>query len=203
MTYKRKSLFLIILNLAILLLGGCSSPDARFYVLTDTATPAQPPADTATGIAAIGIGPVELPEYLDRPQIVTRTDQNELQLAEFDKWAAPLKDNVIQVLAQNLGAFSPGNKVTVYPWKRATPLDYQVTIKITRFDRTVDGDSVLNAHWAVLTGDGGKELAAHDARYTERPAGAGSRATVAAMNRSLERFSQDIANTLNVLRKGL
>lgn len=62
----------------------------------------------------------------------------------------------------------------MYPWKRAAGIDYQVTVKTLGFDRSVDGDSALNAHWVILDGEG-KELAAHDAHYTERPAGHGCR----------------------------
>ncbi|QFY43536.1 membrane integrity-associated transporter subunit PqiC [Candidatus Methylospira mobilis] len=184
----------------LLLLSGCSSPEPHYYVLADSATAAQRNESAPTD-SSVGVGPVEIPEYLDRPQIVTRSGQNELQLAEFDRWAGPLKDNVTQVLAENLRAQLPGNRVAVYPWKRAAGIDYQVTVKILRFDRSVDGDSVLNVHWAILSGDGVKELAAHDAHYTERPAGSGNRDTVAAMNRTLEYFSSDVSHAINMLRK--
>jgi uncharacterized lipoprotein YmbA len=184
----------------LLLVSGCSSPEPHYYVLADSATAAQRTESAPTDVS-VGVGPVEMPEYLDRPQIVTRSGQNELQLAEFDRWAGPLKDNVIQVLAENLRTQLPGNRVAVYPWKRAAGIDYQVTVKILRFDRSIDGDSVLNAHWAILSGDGGKELVAHDAHYTERPAGSGNRDTVAAMNRTLEYFSSDVSHAINLLRK--
>jgi len=200
MKHQHSLLITTVLNLMLLLLAACSSPEPRYYVLTDTITPTQRLTPAGTDIS-VGVGPLELPEYLDRPQIVTRSDQNELQLAEFDRWAAPLKDNVIQVLAENLGTQLSGNKVSVYPWKRAARIDYQLRVKITRFDRSIDGDSVLNAHWSVLNGNG-EELAAHDAHYTERPSGSGYRATVAAMNLALERFSRDAADTINTLRKG-
>jgi uncharacterized lipoprotein YmbA len=199
MKHRYSLLLTCVLNLMLLLLAGCSSPEPRYYVLTNTVAPTQrfTPAGTAM---SVGVGPVELPEYLDRPQLVTRSDQNELQLAEFDRWASPLKDNVVQVLAENLGAEIPGSKVAIYPWKRATRIDYSVVVKITRFDRSTDGDSVLNAHWSVLNGNG-VELATHDAHYTERTTGSGSRATVAAMNLALEHFSRDIADTITTLRK--
>jgi len=184
----------------LLLLSGCSSPEPHYYVLADSAAAAPRTAFVETDVS-VGVGPVDLPEYLDLPQIVTRSGRNELQLAEFDRWAGPLKDNVTQVLAENLRTQLPGNRVAIYPWKRAAGIDYQVTANIIRFDRSVDGDSVLDAHWVILDGEG-KQLAAYDAHYAEPPAGSGYRATVAAMNRTLERFGNDVAGAIGAIRKG-
>jgi uncharacterized lipoprotein YmbA len=70
-------------------------------------------------------------------------------------------------------------------------------VKITRFDHTEGGETVLQARWNILNGDGSKELLARETRYVERPDGVGYAATVAAMNRALAQFSRDVANTIN------
>src|SRR5262245_33951851 len=78
---------LALLGVCLLGLSGCrSSPPPRFYVLpsltsADTALPAAPRDLT------IGVGPVSLPPYLDRPQIVTRASRAKLELGEYDQWA--------------------------------------------------------------------------------------------------------------------
>ena len=52
----------------------------------------------------IGVGPVTVPDYLDRPQIATRSSSSSLQFSEFDRWAEPLEKNLMRVLAdQPLG----------------------------------------------------------------------------------------------------
>src|SRR6266498_1510380 len=85
----------------LLVLGGClGTPPTRFYLLpalTDVSSPAAMGERTLT----IGVGPVTLPPYLDRLQIVTRASQAQLHLAEFDQWAASLQDTVARVLAEN------------------------------------------------------------------------------------------------------
>ena len=177
---------------AVLLLSGCSSPEPRFYVLSGVPAPTRQIPGRGQDIA-VGVGPVEFPDYLDRPQIVTRTGQNELQIADFDRWAEPLKHNATQVLAENLAVLLPSKKVVTYPWRRATPVDYQLIVKVIRFDRAEGGDSTLSTRWAVMTGDGKSELLNRESRYTERPAGASYGATVAAMNQTLARFSRDVA----------
>jgi hypothetical protein len=179
-----------------LYLMGCSSPTTRFYVLS--ALPAQATATVNQDIA-VGVGPVVLPDYLDRPQIVTRNGQNELNLAEFDHWGASLKDNITDVIAENLAVLLPSQKVSVYPWKRASSVKYQVSIKIIRFNRIDNGDVVLQTRWTVLTNDG-TELYAQESHYAEKPSGRGYINTVAAMEQALTVFSRDVANSLNRLK---
>jgi uncharacterized lipoprotein YmbA len=174
----------------LLVLAGCAgSEPVRYYVLS--AAPAGSDGAAARDIA-IGVGPVELPEYLDRHQIVTRTSQNELSMADYDRWAESLEDNTIRVLAENLAALLPSRRVSIYPWKRATPIDYQVAVQVTRFDRLENGESVLAARWRVLDG-GGKELLNQASTHQETPAGPDYAATVAAMNQTLEAFSREVA----------
>lgn len=183
----------------VLALTGCAgSESVRYYVLS--ATPAGPVGAAVRDIP-VGVGPVEFPEYLDRPQIMTRTSQNELSMADFDRWAESLKDNTIRVLAENLATLLPSQRVVTYPWKRATPVDYQVTVQVSRFDRLEQGESVLAVRWRVLDGDGG-ELLSRTSTYRETPSGPDYPATVAAMNRNLEAFSRDVALRIGSLSTG-
>ena len=184
----------------LLALAGCAgSESVRYYVLNVSST--APVSGAAIRDIAVGIGPVEFPEYLDRPQIVTRTSQNELYMADFDRWAESLKDNTIRVLAEDLATLLPSRRVVTYPWKRATPVDYQVTIQVSRFDRLEQGESVLAVRWRVLDGGGG-ELLSRTSTYRETPSGPDYPATVAAMNRNLEAFGRDVAMSIGSLSTG-
>jgi uncharacterized lipoprotein YmbA len=84
----------IILSLLLLVLSGCASTEpSRFYILSSLhGTEAEQVQEESEQGIAIGVGPVKIPAHLNRPQIVTRTSQNELKLAEFDKWAGSFKD---------------------------------------------------------------------------------------------------------------
>ena len=197
---KLKLLSLVLLALACgYLLTGCGSAPTRFYVLTPL------PVSTGQIVSGqgpgIGVGPVELPDYLDRPQIVTRLDQNQFKLADFDHWSEPVKDNFTQVLAENLSSLIPTERIFVFPWKRENRVDYQVMVNVTRFDRTVDGDSVLTARWRIVGNDNRQELAVRTATYTAPAAGPDYPATVAAMNQTLTALSRDIAGTLKGLAR--
>ena len=90
--------------LGFLVLGGCSSPEPRFYVLSGASVD-RSPHDFKGREVAIGVGPMDFPDYLDRPQIVTRSGQNEIFVADFDRWAEPLKANAIQCLTEDLSNY--------------------------------------------------------------------------------------------------
>ena len=121
--------------LAILMLGalwaahsGCaSSPPTRFYTLSPSATTVpeiKPSADD--GCLSLGIGPIKIPDYLDRPQIVTRISSHEIGMAEFDHWAEHLKDNLTRVLANNLSSLLCTKTLVVFPWRAGIPIDYRI-----------------------------------------------------------------------------
>ena len=139
---KRDRLFRIAGVSAVMLsffLSGCgSSRPAKFYTLHPVKS--IPAAAKQTVLSdppvTVGIGPIEIPDYLDRPQIVTRTAQNELAQAEFERWAGSLKTDIARVLVENLSVLLPPDQVSVVPWTRGGPLQYRVAVDVTRFDVT-------------------------------------------------------------------
>ena len=64
----------VILPLVAILLAGCvRSPEPKYYTLTPVQDQFIGRRSTPAQKAVIGIGPVKLADYLDKPQIVTRT----------------------------------------------------------------------------------------------------------------------------------
>ena len=189
---------LVPLSCVLLVLGGClGTPPTRFYLLP-TLTDVSSPAAMDERALTIGVGPVTLPPYLDRPQIVTRASRAQLHLAELDQWAASLQDTVARVLAENLSLLMPTAWVVLHPWSRTTVIDRQVLLEVTRFDRTMGGEAVLVARWSLL-GAAGQELAMRKAHFRAPAGGTDYEATVTAMGRTLEALSHDIAATVQDL----
>jgi uncharacterized lipoprotein YmbA len=118
-----------------------------------------------------------------------------LDLGEFDQWAASLQDGVVRVLAENLSLLIPTDRVVLHPWPRQTAVDYQVTVEVTQFDKTMGGEVVLAARWSLAAADG-PELLMRKARYSAPAGGQDYEATVTAMSRTLEALSRDIAAAL-------
>ena len=200
---------------AVVLLAGLAACagrgiDTREYVLTPVSGPrtvSTRPADSgippkgpgARGDAsaelakfAVGVGPVELPDYLRRPQIVTR-EGNRLRPSEAHRWAGDLRANFSSVLAQNLAILIPTSEVPSFPWFDRARVDYQVTVEVFRFERESEGEVSLEAHWLLRSGD---DARGHRSSVSEPVEGEDYGATVEAMSRALAAMSREIATAI-------
>jgi hypothetical protein len=147
----RSLLAALALCATLAVLASCASTQpSRFYLLSDLPAleTADPVASVGEGLT-IGIGPITLPKYLERPQIATRANRHELRFAEFERWAEPLDANVARALADHLARLMPRHRLLVFPWPRGTPIAYQVTLEVTHFFGTVGGESVLLVDWSL------------------------------------------------------
>lgn len=189
---------LVIIGLSLLAQGGCASSKPSRYYLLSALSPAQS-AKEDRGVS-VGIGPIELPKYLDRPQIVTRGSRNRLYLGEFDRWAEPLEQNFARVLAENLAALLSTDDVLQYPWKRSVRVDYQVIVTVNRFDAAIGGDTVLHVRWTVCDGRGHTIVPPRASRIVEPAASADYEAIVQAGSRALEQLSRQIATAIQAIK---
>jgi uncharacterized lipoprotein YmbA len=179
-------------------LSGCisSSPPARFYTLHSEA----PSADTALAVIGdewVGVGPIDMPDYLDRPQIVTRGDGHRLIVHEFDRWADPLKNRVLNVLMDNVVRLSDSKRVAPYPWSAPFRPDRRVVGEITAFEAGPTGDVVLRARWTVHVPGEVDEAEIRISEYREAAPHGDFDAMAGAMSRALARWSRDIASALS------
>jgi uncharacterized protein len=144
----------------------------------------------------LGVGPVTLPPYLDRPQLVTRAGSNRVVLADFDSWAEPLDGLFARVLAENLAFLLGTDDVLLLPQRRPVPLDYQVEVDVTRFDVDTSGNAALDARWWVLDRDGEKLLRSGRSTITEPTSVGDYSAAAAALSRALGAMSEEIGQAV-------
>ncbi len=187
--------------LALLLAAACSSvPAPRLWVLT----PAQPPAagDRPVGahLPSVIVEQARLPEYLDRPQMVTRTAANQLKSVETDQWAERLSTNIARTLARDLAAMVPADAGMEDSARAGLAVDYRVILALDAFELDASGAALLSGRWSIETGDGSKELAAANLALRETPTGPGMGAVADALSRDLASASRDIAQALRRLR---
>ena len=190
-----------LLGLSLLIPAGCARTlPAQFYVLSPLQTTVQEESlgKNTTGFM-LGIGPVEIPEYLDRPQIVTRANGHELKLAEFNKWAEPLQDNISRVLSENLTSLLYADAFTVHPWRGSRSIDYRLSLDVIRFDGSLSETVSLVARWSIF-GKGGRDLLMRKkSSYTEPVASPDYEALVTAQSAALTALSREIAHEIRLI----
>ena len=186
-------------SLCLALLAGCGvTKPSRYYLLTPAE--AQSAGAVSTPSPAVGIGPVSFPAYLDRPEIVLRTGDNELNYAVSDRWAEPLKAAFNRTIAENLSIMLPTDHTVVHPWPRSTAMDFQVIVDVSRFDADAGGSVILTAGWELIRFSDSRVMQRSKATYTESAGSTGYPSIVAAQSRVVERLSLDIAAAINSAR---
>jgi uncharacterized lipoprotein YmbA len=180
------------LCLAVALLAGCSSsPRVTFYTLNIAATNEAP----APSLNSVAIGPITLPDLLDRPQLVVRTSTNRVDILETHRWAESPKSEIPRIIAADLGILLEPARVSTYPQNAGLEADYRVLLDIQRFDMTAGEGVGLEALWSVRSSDGGVPKTGRT--VVCEPAGAaGYDALVAAQSRALAAVSRDLAQAL-------
>jgi len=189
----------VILVMGLFILNGClgRSQSPRFYTLSPiTEDAAMAKNDTPARDTRIGIGPIKLADYLDQSRLVTRTGDNRLEKAEFDLWAGAFKDNLTNVLAENIGLLVPTERIYIYPWRLSEPMDYQVILDVVRFDGDLGKDVWLVARWSILGGKDQEVLEVGRSNIREPVAGSGYDALVTAQSRALAKLSHEIAEAI-------
>ena len=199
----RSAAFTALAVLLALLTGCGTSKSSRFYRMypAEAGGTKQAPASSAAAMS-VGIGPVDVSAYLERPQIVTRMSGNELGYAEYDRWAGPLKDNIADVLVQDVSASLAGDGVSVHPWDTRVPSDYRVEVRIREFDGYPGRSVRLDAAWTVISSSGGKVVASKRSVIEKGMQGTGYAEYVDTMDGALADLAREIADVLRSLRAG-
>lgn len=176
-----------------LVTSACSrSPGVSFYTLSPVAKAEAPVSPQAA--KAIAVGPVSLPEVVDRPQLVVRVAENRVRILETHRWAEPLKSEIPRLVARNLGLMLGSNRVSYYGQNAAADADYRVLLDILRLE-AVPGESVtVEANWSMRRTGSDKRVGY--SLVQEKVHGADYEALVSAFSRALAGVSGDIAKAL-------
>jgi len=149
-----------------------------------------PPAPAAP--PTLAVGPVTLPELVDRPQLVVRVAANRVAILESQRWAEPLKSEIPRVVAEDLGRLLGPGRVSSYLQHAAAAPDCRVLLDIERFE-AFPGDAVsVEAVWSLRRVSGGGSRTGRT-QVREPVRGEGYDALVAAYSRALLAVSADLA----------
>jgi len=169
---------------------GCLSRSrpATLYVLAAQAEGSPPTAQAPQLV----VGPIEIPAYLDRPQIVTRRTDGRLSIADGERWAQPLQDAMHRVVADNVATLTGSQRIVPALTVRVTR-GHRVRGVVSRFEANETGEVALEVTWAVVAVRSNDTGSVRRSVYTEPSRSSDFSSRVQAMNRLLLRWSQDIA----------
>lgn len=192
---------IMILALVMALGFGCTSvPPMRFYALNPmdpgpALVTAAPPEKASLSVE---VGSLRLPQYLERPQIVTRRSASRLEVAEFHQWGGNLRKDMIRVLAKNLSQLLATPQVYISPHSSQTPPDFRVELEVMKFERDPDEKVRLSVQWSV-TAPRDQRLILAQITELESPSvtvGPDMETTVTTMSQMWGEMSRLIAETL-------
>ena len=181
----------------LLLISSCgTSQKTDFYQLEET-------SDTSlVGVekgSIIGVGPINLPEYINRPQIVTRKSEHHYNVSEFNRWIEPINDSINRLLVINLSNNLNSNRVYWLPRNdRQYPLDLRIAIDIGRFDGQLGKEVILESRWSIYDKND-KPTLTRVSLIKEPVKGESYSALVVAMNRALQQLGKEIAQASSTL----
>ncbi len=173
-------------------LSGCgTSAPVHFYALSGGIA-GQEVADSEGPCFSLGVGPVDIPSYLDRSSIVTQEGPNQMHVADFDQWGEPLADGLTRVLMENLSDLLCIRPIASVPLPEGIRTDYQVAVQIRRFDGLLGGQAWLRATWSVLNAQG-RLVSWKRSQLTQQVEGSGYGSLAAALSSLALGLSREIA----------
>jgi uncharacterized lipoprotein YmbA len=185
-----RSLSSLLLSACVCLLASCAASKS-YYVLTP-----EGPAPSGGG-PGIGVGPVAVAGYLNRPNLVFQETDHRLAVAEDHRWAGDLEENISRVMAANLGRRLHTGNVSVYPWSDESGMRYQISMDIRQLHGTPGGDATIDASWRVYSLPDRRIVATRSWSGTERLTKDGYDELASAESRLLGHLAEQIASSIH------
>jgi uncharacterized lipoprotein YmbA len=175
--------------------SACSrSPRVTFYTMEPGAQAETTAADSA--VPAVSVGPVTLPEVVDRPQFVVRVAANRVEILETHRWAEPLKSEIPRLIAENLRRLLGSNRVSSHLQHAGADADVRVLVDIQRFESSPGEAVIVEAVWSLRRVTGGAQKTGRS--LVREPVDAvGYDPMVAAYGRALHAVSRDLAKAIH------
>ena len=171
-------------------MAATAVPGAPAAMAAAPAASAAPPA-----VPSVAVGPITLPDLVDRPQLVVRVAANRVAILETERWAEPLSSEIPRVIAQDLGHLLGSGLVSSYLQSSGANAEWRVLLDIERFEASPGEDVSVEAAWSLRRGLEGAPSAGRS-RVREKVTGEGCDPLVAAYSRALFAVSADLARAI-------
>lgn len=140
--------FITLLLVSSLLMGCQQSPRKQYYLLSATPTANH----TAKITRTLGLGPIEVADYLRNSQIIINSNTNHLQVTDNAYWGEPLQKGIARVLAVNLMNHQSNAIIETFPWRSdSTP---KFSLRLNIYDlQLINGEAFINASWKLINNE--------------------------------------------------
>jgi uncharacterized lipoprotein YmbA len=193
---KTAAYILAILGIIVILSGCGTSPPTRFYMVDTMETTMSSRAPRATDeMMLVAVAPVQVSQYLSRPQMITKIDAAEYSVDEFSRWMEPLSDNLSRTITENLTVLLAPDGMQVVPTERFITADRTVEIRAVRLHGAIGGEVVAVFRWTLLDQDN-QLIATERVEYRQAADGEGYGGLVKAHTRIVDALSLDIADDI-------
>lgn len=200
MSYKPLTLILLI---PLFLMAAClnfkpTDDPTRYYGLNALSIKEQ---KHCAEEQVLGIGWIEIPEYLDRIKIIKEIAENEYDVTEFHRWTESVKHGIVRVLTENLSSELQCFSVLPAPWKNLGKPDFELHINILDFKPQMFlCKTLLRARYSIINIKLNQPILSNEAHISipicDGPDEYSS--IVESMNQALAQFSKDIACRLKL-----
>ena len=177
-------------------LCACASAPEHLYSLEGA------PRKQASGEALLPIvvvGPINVSELIDRPQLVLREGSYAVTVHEQQRWASPLKESIPVVIVDELQRACPQRHFMT--WSDVpVAADSRLVVNVRNLDLSFTDGATLSADWSYRSSNAPARVDQASSQTHAGVDGNGYVAIVAAARRSLALFADDVASRLSDCR---
>jgi hypothetical protein len=187
---------ILALALAVLAAGclGGPTPEPQYFTLSTPAGAGAAPLAARPELGLV-LGQVDLPRYLDRAELVTRSGAHGLRVWNGMRWGGSLRTDVQRVVADDLSRLLGTARIAVYPAEARFPVSYRVLLELLEFGSAPGHPVALRARWTLAGGDG-RAVAVGATEVLQQPASASWEDYVAAHGAALGVLTRALAERL-------
>jgi uncharacterized lipoprotein YmbA len=203
-TKRHLELLGLVLFSTLIVLTGCRSSTSPVEFYTLSPLPDVTEANKIAGLQkniAVGVGPLQIPKIIDRPQIITRIGPNKVNVDEFHRWAGSVYEDFLRAVTLNLSALLQSSLVVAFPWEDYFYPDYQIYMEVHQFDGRLGQYVQLETTWTITGREEREILFVRKSLIREPTGGEDFDAFIAAKNRILATLSQQIAQGIKEVHR--
>ncbi|MBF0523476.1 MAG: membrane integrity-associated transporter subunit PqiC [Deltaproteobacteria bacterium] len=171
-----------------------SSPQVIYYSLLDTA--AQGPIERKNDQLVLLVGPVTIPDILNRSQIATGGKDGIFQRSEYHRWAGDLDREIARTLTEQLAMELGTEKVVLFPGDQRLAPNCQVLINVLEMGGNLGKEANMIIRWTLIDSQGKWGPVIRRSHFSEPLGDGGYNSWVKVQQHNIRRLGKEIAGSV-------